>query len=105
MARTWSYVTAGTVHFWDAVVSPECNNTKQFTRDESGEIQILKEEVVEGETCKCGRPMIKKNGPYGPYLACSGYPECREVRPISTGIACPREGCSGEIVQKTTRKG
>jgi len=57
-------------------------------------------------TCdRCGSPMVKKNGRYGPFLACSNYPKCNNIKPLSTGVPCPREGCSGELVQKKTRKG
>lgn len=86
---------------------PECTFTSDYERDEKGRIRLLKkEELVTGETCeKCGRPMVLKRGRFGPFLACSGYPECKTTRPIGTGIPCPREGCGGEIVERTGKKG
>ncbi|MFL5760792.1 MAG: type I DNA topoisomerase [Thermomicrobiales bacterium] len=60
-----------------------------------------------GETCeKCGRPMVIKLGRYGKFLACSGFPECRNSRPLleRIGVMCPK--CKeGEIVEKRSKKG
>ncbi|MDQ7823236.1 MAG: type I DNA topoisomerase [Candidatus Eremiobacteraeota bacterium] len=61
-----------------------------------------------GETCdKCGSPMVIKRGPYGKFLACSGYPNCKNTKPFveKIGIACPNEGCGGSIIARKTRKG
>jgi DNA topoisomerase-1 len=49
--------------------------------------------------------MVYKHGRYGKFLACSGYPECRHIRPQSTGVSCPEQGCTGEIVQKISKRG
>ena len=63
------------------------------------------------QTCeKCGKPMVIKYGRFGKFLACSGFPECKNAKPLpkeppkSTGIACP-ECKEGEIVERFTRKG
>jgi DNA topoisomerase-1 len=66
----------------------------------------LKDEPA-GEDCeKCGRPMVIKLGKYGKFMACSGFPECRNSRPLLTrvGVACPtcREG---EVVERRSKKG
>jgi len=52
---------------------------------------------------KCGRPMIKKLGKFGYFLACSGFPECRNTMPVPYG-KCPREGCDGMIVERKTKR-
>ncbi|MFP5212003.1 MAG: type I DNA topoisomerase [Acidobacteriota bacterium] len=84
---------------------PECQFSSDYKRDEKGQV-VLQEPPVTNETCeKCGRPMILKRGRFGVFLACSGYPECRNTRAPSTGIACPREGCSGEIVERMSKMG
>jgi DNA topoisomerase-1 len=49
--------------------------------------------------------MVKKKGRFGEFLACSGYPECKNARPIPTGVKCPRPGCEGQLVQKASRRG
>jgi len=84
---------------------PECKNIKEFERDDSGQIRIVKEKVSDVPCDRCGSPMVEKNGRYGPFLACSNYPNCSNIKPLSTGVPCPRKGCSGELVQKKTRRG
>lgn len=59
-----------------------------------------------GETCElCGRPMVVRRGRFGPFVACSGYPECKNTHPLRkrTGVHCPE--CGGEIVQRRSKKG
>lgn len=53
----------------------------------------------------CGRMMVVKQGRYGKFLACPGFPECRNTKPIlkKTGVKCPK--CGGEIVERRTRRG
>jgi DNA topoisomerase-1 len=66
----------------------------------------LKDEPA-GEDCeRCGRPMVIKLGKFGKFLACSGFPECRNARPLLTriGVTCPTCG-EGEIVERRSKKG
>ncbi|MFP4158933.1 MAG: type I DNA topoisomerase [Desulfobacterales bacterium] len=94
---------------------PECTWSRNYIRTERGEIQPVEptEEAAEGETCeKCGRHMVVKQGRYGEFLACSGYPECKHTRSIngggqatSTGVPCPEENCSGELMERKSRRG
>lgn len=51
---------------------------------------------------KCGRPMVKKLGRFGYFLACSGFPECHNTKSIPLA-KCPKDGCDGEIVARKTR--
>ena len=51
---------------------------------------------------KCGRPMVKKLGRFGVFLACTGFPECRNTRSIPLA-KCPLSGCDGEIVGRKTK--
>jgi DNA topoisomerase-1 len=72
---------------------PECRHSANFTRDERGNIVV--EETPEnredfGVCEKCGRPMIVKRGRFGPFLACSGYPECKNTRGLT------RDGSSAD---------
>lgn len=51
---------------------------------------------------KCGKPMIKKLGRFGFFLACSGFPECHNTKSIPLA-KCPVDGCNGEIVERKTK--
>lgn len=58
------------------------------------------------EVCElCGRPMVIKAGRFGEFIACSGYPECRNTKPIvkSTGVRCPK--CGKDIVARKSKRG
>jgi DNA topoisomerase-1 len=82
---------------------PECKNTKDF-KEVEGKIVVLAEETTDEKCDKCGRPMVVKRGRFGRFLACSGYPECRNSKPISIGVACPQ--CqSGYLTQRRSRRG
>ncbi len=54
---------------------------------------------------KCGRMMVVKQGRYGKFLACPGFPECRNTKPllVDTGVKCPK--CGGAIVERKTHRG
>ncbi|MBR2575929.1 MAG: type I DNA topoisomerase [Firmicutes bacterium] len=59
-----------------------------------------------GELCEvCGKPMVLKHGRFGDFIACSGYPECKNTKPIvkKIGVACPE--CGKDIVERKSRKG
>lgn len=87
---------------------PECKNTKNFTRDQSGKVRVA-EAVEVDEVCEaCGRPMQLRWGKYGQFLGCSGYPDCKNIRslerPKDLGIRCPR--CAqGSLQEKKSRRG
>lgn len=71
--------------------------------------QIEKVEIPDeptGEICEiCGKPMLKKNGRFGAFAACSGYPECKNTKPIvqKIGVSCPK--CGKDIIQKKSKSG
>ena len=71
---------------------------------EIDKIQI-KDEESDVVCEKCGRNMVYKLSKYGKFLACPGYPECKNTKPIreGTGVICPK--CGGEILVKKSRKG
>jgi len=90
---------------------PACTNTKNFQRNDKGEIVIQEKEVQEtqgtGRECpKCGRELvIKRTRAGGRFVACPGYPECTHAESLSTGVPCPREGCGGTLVEKSSKRG
>src|SRR5665648_10242 len=84
---------------------------KAFSKDLEKGSQAQKIEmpkIFSDEICdKCGSKMLIKNGRFGKFLACSGFPKCKNTKPFldKIGISCPEEGCSGEIIRKKTKKG
>jgi len=78
--------------------------TLSKAEDEIGKIEI-KDEVSDVPCDKCGRMMVYKMGRYGKFLACPGFPECRNAKPIvkETGVNCPK--CGGMILVKKSKKG
>lgn len=97
---------------------PKCKNIKNMKGDGNGVNNVEKsdeikqlEEKHKNEICeKCGSPMAIKTGRFGPFLACTGYPKCKNIKNIagntqnSTGIKCPICG-EGDIVQKRSARG
>ena len=84
---------------------PDCKNTKEFTQNEEGNIQISQSEITD-ETCSlCHAPMAIKKGRYGKFLACTKYPKCKFIKPISLGVHCPEKECSGYLTEKRSRRG
>jgi len=87
---------------------PDCKHTQDFTREADGRVVPVErqEDQPSGETCeKCGKPMVYKHGRFGRFLACSGYPNCRNIKAETTGVACPEKDCSGELVKKISKRG
>lgn len=84
---------------------PECNFSSDYKRDEHGKILLVQDQQT-GDTCdKCGQPMLLKKGRYGTFLACSGYPECKNTRSRGSGLRCPAENCDGEMVERVGKAG
>lgn len=92
---------------WKTVVSnfyPDLDEAVKVAEKELAEVEIADE--VSDETCDlCGRQMVIKYGPHGRFLACPGFPECRNTKPYfeKIGISCPK--CGKDIVLKKTKKG
>lgn len=88
---------------------PDCKYTEKSAEDKKKEEEIRKNEGNEkGDIIcdKCGSKMEIKNGPYGMFLGCSKYPDCKNIKKIEnkTGVKCPQ--CKkGEIVERKSKKG
>lgn len=82
----------------------------RYTRamEKNGQEEKAEPELSDEKCEKCGSPMLIKEGRYGKYLACSGYPECKNIQPLvkpkGTGITCPECG-KGELTEKKSRYG
>ena len=99
-------VEEGTVK-WKTVVSnfyPDLDEAVRQAEKDLEHVTIADE--VSDEVCElCGRQMVIKYGPHGRFLACPGFPECRNTKPYfeKIGVSCPK--CGKDIVLKKTRKG
>ena len=92
---------------WKTVVAnfyPDLSEAVEKAEKELDEVEIADE--LSDEFCDvCGRQMVIKYGPHGRFLACPGFPECRNTKPYfeKIGVACPK--CGKDIVLKKTKKG
>lgn len=99
-------VEEGAVH-WKTVVSnfyPDLDEAVKTAEKDLSKVDIPDE--VSEEICEvCGRNMVIKYGPHGKFLACPGFPDCKNTKPYleKIGIACPK--CGKEIVLRKTKKG
>jgi DNA topoisomerase-1 len=63
------------------------------------------EPELTGETCpQCGKPLVKRQSRYGEFVGCSGYPQCRYIKPniVNVGVKCPK--CGGELIKRRSKK-
>jgi len=94
---------------------PKCTYTRNYTRDEKGAVHPIEpsSDQTSDRICdKCGKPMLIKEGRYGTFYACSGYPDCKTTLSTNstnggekTGVHCPEQGCAGELVQRSSKRG
>jgi DNA topoisomerase-1 len=91
-------------HFLGCMGYPECTFTANFKRNEDGTIQLIKQEqpkLLDEKCPKCGKPLRQLVGKFGPFTACSGYPECKYIKQTIASFACPLD--NGEVVRKQWR--
>lgn len=81
---------------------PECRNIRKISK--TGVIAAAP--VPLDETCPVdGAQLVRRQGRFGEFVSCSNYPTCKFIKRETTGIACPRPGCRGEIVVKKSKRG
>ncbi len=99
-------VEEGTVS-WKTVVSnfyPDLDEAVKAAEKELEQVKI-EDEVTDVICENCGRNMVVKYGPHGKFLACPGFPDCRNTKPYleKIGVACPK--CGKDVVIRKTKKG
>ena len=80
--------------------------TLQKAKEEMQGVKIqLKEDQTDIPCEKCGRMMVVKTGRFGKFLACPGYPECKNTKPyvVETGAVCPK--CGGKVISRKSKRG
>ena len=99
-------VEEGKVH-WKSVIENFYPDFEIAVKNAEKELEKIKieDEVTDVICDECGRNMVVKYGPYGKFLACPGFPECRNTKPYleKIGVPCPK--CGKEVVRKKTKKG
>ena len=94
---------------WDELLAEFYADFEKSLKRAKAEMQGVKIQLKEDETdiiCeKCGRRMVVKVGRYGKFIACPGYPECRNIKKYveEVGVKCPK--CGGDVIVKRTKKG
>ena len=96
----------GTVQ-WKTVIENFYPDLEEAVKEAEKKLEAVKiaDEVSDVPCDLCGRMMVIKYGPHGKFLACPGFPECRNTKPYleKIGVACPK--CGKEIVIRKTKKG
>src|SRR3990172_7418313 len=83
---------------------PGCRHTANFRETPEGGVELAPDEEA-GVACdKCGKAMVVRRWKGSRYIACSGYPGCRNSRPYGIGVKCPECG-EGEMVERASRAG
>ena len=83
---------------------PECQNIKRLTTEDDA--PTAEPEPTDSVCDKCGKPMVVRVSRAGAkFLSCSGYPKCKNAKPIPMGIDCPEPNCDGYLGERRSRRG
>ena len=99
-------VAEGKVH-WKTIIEtfyPDLEEAVKKAEEEQEKVKI-EDEVTDVVCEQCGRYMVIKYGPHGRFLACPGFPECRNTKPYLEKIAVPCPICGKDVVIRKTKKG
>jgi DNA topoisomerase-1 len=86
---------------------PECKVTKKLVRGEGGKLQVEALAPIDEICPECGKPLTWRRGRFGPFVACSNYPECKYIKKKEAkeiGLVCPDCG-QGPVVERKGRWG
>lgn len=91
---------------WKQILRDFYGDFEKELKEADENIEKMDDEEITDIKCElCGKYMVKKHGRYGEFLACSGYPECKNTKPVvkEIGVDCPK--CGKPIVEKRSRRG
>jgi DNA topoisomerase-1 len=83
----------------DYSADPPCRTIRKLTQKVQQKPPVQLDEVCP----KCGKPLLQRDGQYGEFIACSGYPKCKYVKQDLLDVPCPK--CGGDIAARKTRRG
>ena len=106
MEKNLDHVEEGTIE-WTKVVGEFFAPLKIAIEKAEKEVSkvVIEDEVSDVPCDKCGKMMVIKRGRYGKFLACPGYPECKNAKPIVEELDVPCPICGKTVVAKKSRKG
>ena len=82
---------------------PECKTTRKIIQSKTGVAAAKPDQILDEKCPNCGKNLVVKQGRYGEFTACTGYPDCRYVKQKLTGIKCPKDG--GDVAERKSRRG
>jgi len=83
---------------------PECTFTSNFSRDEKGQVMLEEKENLDLGSCpQCSKALVKRMSKYGPFVSCSGYPDCKYIYQEKLKMPCPT--CGGDLVKRRWKGG
>jgi DNA topoisomerase-1 len=84
---------------------PECKNTRRILRGKDGSLETKRDQLLDEKCPKCGNQLVIKHGRYGEFTACSNYPDCKHIKQKEVGVACPKDNCKGQVVERRSKRG
>lgn len=81
---------------------PDCKNTKKLKQSKDGSIIVQKDEKLDEKCPECGAHLVRKQGRYGPFTACSNYPKCKYIKKDTVDMKCPK--CGKPLAKRFTRR-
>jgi DNA topoisomerase-1 len=81
---------------------PKCKNTRDLGPDGTGPLAGPPVRETGVDCDKCGKPMVIRTGRYGEFMSCTGYPACKNAKPVPIGVNCPK--CGGDIIEIRPKK-
>ncbi|HSF99730.1 MAG TPA: type I DNA topoisomerase [Vicinamibacterales bacterium] len=82
---------------------PECKTTRKIITGKQGVSAAKPDQVLDEQCPNCGKNLVIKQGRFGEFTACTGYPSCKYVKLKTTGVKCPKD--EGDIVERKSRRG
>jgi DNA topoisomerase-1 len=82
---------------------PECKTTRKIISTKQGVTAAKPDQILDEACPNCGKNLVIKQGRFGEFTACTGYPDCRYVKHKTTGVQCPKDG--GDVVERKSRRG
>ena len=82
---------------------PECKTTRKIIATKQGVAAAKPDQILDEACPNCGKNLVVKQGRFGEFTACTGYPECKYVKQKLTGVKCPKD--DGDIAERKSRRG